>query len=925
MDEKDALKTFLEAAPVIALADRVQQDQGNPRGKGTPHSQADARRSTTRVQVTAASLVAKASRLKFGKTNCLTEGQVLPVDKFLLSQYCVRKKIPGDGWCYARALLEHQKTEDPRVSRKFPSPEFETKEEVMNAIADELFEHWEHYAQFMDTSYSLLTDNDQIMTACNGVRKGVWNQAIGDAVPIAGGKVKNRKQRFFSNNYMQDIYFRDMDLESDVPVWKMVNVGDHWDVAVDVSKTTTITEIIDQFLPLYEQVSATDVDIVVAEVARHHFPEQFTHGAQRWFSVRMRDGTFRTADFATLNEAPRLSKMMTEIMKLESIVEVADRCFEQKGESHEVFYLCILQQDKGSVRRELYVSRQVLARNAVADQLVRTYDAEHLMPIAKAYVIPDSLSKGVAALWRDRVRWEGPRTMLPADCPMHTSGSAESDFDVDADAPEVGSMDMQPSSAAAATDNPNSFMRRPLPKFTPGPKESKAYNAALQAQACPVSPAAASVQDEKVVHPGAEGAAPASEDVCQTQLTISEYQAMTDTALMAATEAQQAAENARAQTEATQIALATARAQNEELALMLANFKKAQTQEAQRREREREEENQQKLEVRLMRERERACAHCGLTGTPTSQTTACSVQLCSNWTHTVVPCGVADSKGYVTCAACFTKSCAGEYLSQPLAGTLGGDLDESAQSALDDRGSDGSGSAEPAKPRAAKYTFTGVIKTPNSSDTWFAGLQLRKRALIRQGAITADGVQLHAFASHKLNTPGSKKFFNIAMVTPVISDLEQTAVSVMLSWLNLDSEKMDFSKCDKYTMPRNVKDAINSTTFPRPKQNPFPLPLKKDSARSVKTEKGGKRKNGKSVLSEDDGEGESDSECESSAHPFPKKRAKDTTEIRELRKKLDEALAAAAAAAATSKGNTSKAVESKLQPSVLDLAVLILT
>jgi hypothetical protein len=104
MDDNEARKEFL-AQPVRTLQQRVERDQGNE-GKGgrTPA----ARRVSGRVPVTAASLVVKASKYAFG-SNALKEADVLPVDKFLLSQYLVRKRVRGDGWCYARALLEKQK------------------------------------------------------------------------------------------------------------------------------------------------------------------------------------------------------------------------------------------------------------------------------------------------------------------------------------------------------------------------------------------------------------------------------------------------------------------------------------------------------------------------------------------------------------------------------------------------------------------------------------------------------------------------------------------------------------------------------------------------------------------------------------------------------------------------------------------------
>ena len=147
------------------------------------------------------------------------------------------------------------------------------------------------------------------------------------------------------------------------------------------------------------------------------------------------------------------------------------------------------------------------------------------------------------------------------------------------------------------------------------------------------------------------------------------------------------------------------------------------------------------------------------------------------------------------------------------------------------------------------------------------------------------------------------------MVTPVAADSERRAVSVMLSWLNLDYKELDFSKCTKYSMPRDVKAAINSAAFPRPKgSSPFPLVL------TSQKEKSQKRKHAKSVLSADEGEGDViDSADERESLAAKKKRGKDAREIRDLKKKLDDAEAALAAAAASKTVTVTSKIASKPQ------------
>ena len=876
MDDNEARKEFL-ALPVKTLQQRVEKDQENE-GKGGPKPAA--RRVSGRVPVTAASLVVRASKYAFGN-NALKEADVLPVDKYLLSQYLVRKRIRGDGWCYARALLEKQEAEPTKIRDKHHSPTYESKEAVMAAIADELQLNWEYYAQFMDTSYMLLDDNDEIKKALIGVRNGEWNQAIGDAMPMAGGKVFNRIQRLFVNNFMHDVHFRQMDLN--VPVWELVNVGDHWDVGVDVSKTTTITQIMTEFLPLYERIATGDIDVVLAEVAMNQFPEQFAKTEQRWFSVRMRDNTYRTAPFGTLNVVPRLSAMIYNIERLQFVKEIKERCFEQKGDSLEVFYLCLIMDDsEKAVGMEKYVSRQVLARNHLADQVVRSYDNKHVMPTVKQYVNPAQLPPKKLELWITRVKWMGPRSLLPDDWPMETSPSAQ-----------------QPSSASTFT----------------GSAEG-APNAAEVTSIQQASSAAASTEG-KIMYPGAEGAPP---EAMPSELTNSHLSKMADILAMGACkEAQEKAQAAQAQEKAAQEALAAERLKNAELAKMFDELKKAQDRE--REEAAQQRERYQAEAVRILRENQRACSHCGMLSTDTKSTSACCVAECINWTHVVDPCGVVDANLFVYCRTCFQKFCVATY-SEDKPVPSGGDnpYEESNTSALDER-SDASGTiAEHRKARAAKYTFAGVINTPQSPATWYSQLQMRKMDVIRQGTITADGVQLHAFTSYKSQS-GASKILNIAMVTPVAADSERRAVSVMLSWLNLDYKELDFSKCTKYSMPRDVKAAINSAAFPRPKNSsPFPL-------LTSQKEKSQKRKHAKSVLSADEGEGD-DSADERESLAAKKKREKDAREIRDLKKKLDDAEAALAAAAASKTVTVTSKIASKpaadsnqpsalLQPSLL--------
>jgi hypothetical protein len=693
---------------------------------------------------------------------------------------------------------------------------------------------------------------------------------------------------------MHDVHFRQMDLN--VPVWELVNVGDHWDVGVDVSKTTTITQIMTDFLPLYERIATGDIDVVLAEVAMNQFPEQFAKTDQRWFSVRMRDNTYRTAPFGTLNVVPRLSAMIYNIERLQFVKEIKERCFEQKGDSLEVFYLCIIMDDsEKAVRMEKYVSRQVLARNHVADRVVRSYDDKYAMPTVKHYVNPEALEPKRAELWCTRVKWLGPRTLLPEDWPMDTcpSGCAEGA----ANAAEVTSGPL--ATSAAASMMVETSMHR------------AAEDAPLEAKIQRATVAAAPVDaSEKLMHSGAKGAPPAAK--FQTDFTNMEYQKMTDTALDAATAAQEA--------------LSKERAKTEELTRMLEEFtanahareRKQQEEEQHARERKQQEEEQhrqlvveQQLEQAKLA-KERACANCGLASTDTSTTFPCGVKGCSNWTHVTHPCGLRNGSG-IYCNACFAALCNAMYCNPELTAapnsscpvySPGNALELQVQNLSHEHGGDREESVAGASVcKSAKYAFTGVLtSTPRSSETWYSTLQVRKQDPIQQGTITVDGVQLHAFTTHTV----SKKIIHIAMVTPTTADLSPAPASVMISWLNLESQTLDVSKCRKYVMPRDVLAALNSP-LTRPRGNPFAANLKQESAKMGRGQKRQAAKAVSTVLSGDDAEGDS-SEPESDRGArlsalATEKRRKEIQEIRELRKQvklLSEAAAAAGAAATMS-------------------------
>ena len=116
MNDEALRGDFLGSVPVRSLQARVEQDARDGASTSKVGSNL-ARKNPGRTPVTAAGLVVNASKIYLGK-NALTEAQVLPVDLFLLSQYIVRKRVPGNGWCYALSLLDHYEREPEKVRQK---------------------------------------------------------------------------------------------------------------------------------------------------------------------------------------------------------------------------------------------------------------------------------------------------------------------------------------------------------------------------------------------------------------------------------------------------------------------------------------------------------------------------------------------------------------------------------------------------------------------------------------------------------------------------------------------------------------------------------------------------------------------------------------------------------------------------------------
>ena len=200
---------------------------------------------------------------------------MLPVDKLLLRHGLLRKRVPGDGWCFFHTLLEKhiQRAKDDHVEQKYF-----TKEEVALAVATELRTYWHFYALYMDTTYMKLTTQAAIDTACDGIGRAKWNQPLGDFAVLAGGAVMQAVLRCWNMNAFYDLQYRGLQMGTIPSVWDIVQTGNHIDNAVSVEKVLQSEEILPQYLALCTDVNPDNIVAVTAEVAGG-----FPTGGQTWF------------------------------------------------------------------------------------------------------------------------------------------------------------------------------------------------------------------------------------------------------------------------------------------------------------------------------------------------------------------------------------------------------------------------------------------------------------------------------------------------------------------------------------------------------------------------------------------------------------------------------------------------------------------
>jgi hypothetical protein len=734
-----------------------------------------------------------------GKQDAILEKDVLPVDEFLLSHFLVRLQQPRNGWCYFESLLalQERETKEGRTEHWY-----ETKEELAEAVADELYLNWEFYRSYMDVSFMDLDDNDEVRRACEGVQCGHWNQALGDVVPMAGGKAMNRLQRLFSLNYVQDVLYRDMDKDS--PVWNLVNIGDHYDIAVDVSRASTITAIMDEFRPLYVSIPTEDIELVVGEAASRHFPNQFLADDQTWYTVKMRNGTFRSAPYSLLADNPRTMRMAKDINRLSHIKQISSRIFEKKRDSVETFYLCSITDSSSSESSitKAYISRQILTRNFATHALVKSFDDKHALPNPRNFMMENN----ECALWRNRMRWLGPRTIhrLPTIFPEDTAADPDpinlhpqaGDCGVPPPAPHVGLPEKSELAMPEGVDLVAQSRAEAEEAAAAGPLgiADRALVAAEEAQQY-ATRAKAELQHER-----------------ERNLRLEEIIAKLQRAESERTERERAEKERAHKERADKERADKERADKEHADKERADKERANKERADK-ERQEERDKSAHLEKQTLLS---SCSYCGKASTDANTTYPCVHADCVGWAHDKKPCGSRSRDGDLSCHKCFAKllSVFQEFQSKSYEREA---EEDQALSHSDTTNEDTNAAAHSGNIRShARYKYSGAIRTPKASVTWYSSVKILKREPLRQGTITSSGLQMHAFA----NFTSGNKACNLAMVTQTTS-VEKKAAAVLMSWLDLEHGSLDTSKCARYTMPRNVFDTINMPHIPRPRNNPF--------------------------------------------------------------------------------------------------------
>ena len=408
-----ARQDFLASVKVRSVADRMPESRG-PDAPGAEMESVDKAKGRGRKSPSEKRkiLVLQISKAVL-KKSCIEAAEFQPVDELLMQHGRVRVKQPPFGKCYFESLLWHLKREYKDALFQI---EFDTVEALAQATAEELQVNWDYYTAYMSTEYMQLNihkDTAAIKETCRQIARFVWNIPVADAMVMAGGCVVQRIQRIWTDGGYYDVVWRDMPkrTEKTAVVYDLVNIGSHYDTGASIEeyKVIGVENLVANFRALNIAIDPEEVRLVLAQVADQNRGCPEAKGNAKMFSVSMKNGTQRIVPWAVLVKTQRTKAMVRDIARFAHVKSIAECRYDKDLWP---FYLCSFNfplNADGHPMGQLYVDRRFLAREEVAEKVVRLFEEKNPRP-RTLVPTPDTVDD---TLWLRRFKWRGHNRHLP--------------------------------------------------------------------------------------------------------------------------------------------------------------------------------------------------------------------------------------------------------------------------------------------------------------------------------------------------------------------------------------------------------------------------------------------------------------------------------------------------------------------------------
>ena len=459
-DEERSRQDFLNNVTARSVADRMpkSQERKAPGVESVSEPKTRGRKSPSESRKNLVLQISKAVL----KKSCVEATDFQPVDDLLMQHGRVRVKQPPFGRCYFESLLWHLKKEHKEALFQL---EFDTVQALAKATADELQENWDYYTVYMSTEYMQLNiykDKAEIKQTCQQIANFVWNIPVADAMVMAGGRVVQRIQRIWTDGGYYDVVWRGMakQAEKNSVVYDLVNIGNHYDTgeSIEDSKVIGVAGLLEKFRAMNIEIDPEEVRLVLAQVADQNRGCPQAKGNAKMFSVSMKNGTQRIVPWSVLVRTQRTKAMVRDIARFGHVKSI-EAC--QYDKDLWPFYLCSFNFDldaDGQPMRPVYVDRRFLAREEVAEKVVRMFEQKNPRP----QTLVPTPETAADTLWQRRFKWRGHNRNLPEFIEgVDDARTAEDDalFETDSSplvqakavaAPNSGSSDMESGEARDA-------------------------------------------------------------------------------------------------------------------------------------------------------------------------------------------------------------------------------------------------------------------------------------------------------------------------------------------------------------------------------------------------------------------------------------------------------------------------------------------